>query len=226
MTLNMNCRSNVTITMFWIEDTDTMTACWNKPLTDSGKGYLKANRFFPGQCQQATWMTVLSPLALWIARRGLRTRQTRKIFRTDTAPALKFKKSINWLMVMMIKGRLFLQIVLINWCFDLNLNFVWKPVAEYDGNKGDPDHEHIQQICWGGEVEPLLQVLVQSHQKKREQFLIDWDFYFLPLVYTWGSHVATLLKRPVRKHLERDLESENCCEEIVKVAEDPAKVSN
>ena len=95
-------------------------------------------------------MTVLSPLALWIARRGLRTRQTRKIFRTDTAPALKFKKSINWLMVMMIKGRLFLQIVLINWCFNLNLNSVWKPVAEYDGNKGDPDHEHIQQICWGG----------------------------------------------------------------------------
>ena len=169
-------------------------------------------------------MTVLSPLALWIARRGLRTRQTRKIFRTDTAPALKFKKSINWLMVMMIKGRLFLQIVLINWCFNLNLNFVWKPVAEYDGNKGDPDHEHIQQICWGGGA--TITSLGSITPKEKRAFLIDWDFCFLPLVYTWGSHVATLLKRPVRKHLERDLESENCCEEIVKVAEDPAKVSN
>ena len=76
---------------------------------------------------------------------------------------------------------------------------------------------------FAGEVEPLLQVLVQSHQKKREQFFFT---FCQSLVYTWGSHVATLLKRPVRKHLERDLESENCCEEIVKVAEDPAKVSN
>ena len=40
-------------------------------------------------------MTVFSPLALWIARRGLRTRHTRKIFKTDTAPALG-RSSRTW----------------------------------------------------------------------------------------------------------------------------------
>ena len=45
---------------------------------------------------EVTWMTVLSPLALWIARSGLRTRQTRRIFRTETAPALKFNWNQPW----------------------------------------------------------------------------------------------------------------------------------
>ena len=44
---------------------------------------------------KTTWMTVFRPLALWIARRGLRTRQTRKIFKTDTAPALG-RSSRTW----------------------------------------------------------------------------------------------------------------------------------
>ena len=56
----MNWRSMVTMTMFWMEETDTMTA----------------------------WMTVLRPLARWMARSGRRTLKTRRIFSTDTAPAL------------------------------------------------------------------------------------------------------------------------------------------
>ena len=44
---------------------------------------------------KTTWMTVFRPLALWIARRGLRTRHTRKIFKTDTAPALG-RSSRTW----------------------------------------------------------------------------------------------------------------------------------
>ena len=52
MTENMNCSRKVTIAIFWIDDTDTMTA----------------------------WMTVFKPLARLMARRGLKTLRTLKIW--------------------------------------------------------------------------------------------------------------------------------------------------
>ena len=60
----MNCRRTVTITMFWMEETETITA----------------------------WMTVFSPLALWMALRGLSTLNTLRIFRTETSPATPAKR--------------------------------------------------------------------------------------------------------------------------------------
>ena len=56
---------------------------------------------------------------------------------------------------------------------------------------------------------------------KTENILCTFVF-----VYTWRSHVATLLKSPIGKHLQQDLKGENCCEEIVKVPKDPAQGSN
>ena len=47
--------------------------------------------------------------------------------------------------------------------------------------------------------------------------------FCLFLVDTWRSHIATLLKSTIGEHLQHDLKSEDCGEEIVKVAEDSAQ---
>ena len=49
------------------------------------------------------------------------------------------------------------------------------------------------------------------------------ELFCLFLVHTWRSHIATLLKSTIGEHLQHDLKSEDCGEEIVKVAEDSAQ---
>ena len=63
MTENMNCSRKVTIAMFWMDETDTMTA----------------------------WITVFKPLARLMARSGLKTLRTRKIWDEFFIYLLRYK---------------------------------------------------------------------------------------------------------------------------------------
>ena len=43
------------------------------------------------------------------------------------------------------------------------------------------------------------------------------------VIQTWRPHISSLLKSTIGEHFQHDLESEHCCEEVVKVTQDPAK---
>ena len=86
------------------------------------------------------------------------------------------------------------------------------PVAEYDWHEGDSNHEHVQKICWG-----------VSQSKNNSNNEIRKSSSCSSVIQTWRSHISSLLKSTIGKHFQHDLESEHCCEEVVKVTQDPAK---